>query len=316
MAKNGYETGSSGSPMTECAGGGRCILVCAGEYATVRDDGWRLQKKPGDLVIAVDRGLFYLEKEGVEPDVILGDFDSIRESVATGESLISGNSDLADKTTFVGSEPSSEACALTGAADAPPQSAGVYPDLKRHGQADIINLPVAKDDTDTMSAARYGIEKGFRTFLIYGGLGGRLDHTMANIQTLVWIQRQGGQGWLVEDGRRATVIGTDGKLYEEGAESILEDGVGACNLNRTDAGTELVLPASFDGTVSLFSLDRVLRGVYVQGTLYDVENAEIRNDFPVGCSNEKRAGKEASIRFQEGTALVVLIDGLMNTHGN
>ena len=314
MAKNGYETGSSGSPMTECAGGGRCILVCAGEYATVRDAGWRLQKKPGDLVIAVDRGLLYLEQEGVEPDVILGDFDSIRELLPTEEKAEREDLDSVENTPFAGVEPGDRD--LAGAADAPPQSVGVYPDLKRHGQADIITLPVAKDDTDTMSAARYGIEKGYRTFLIYGGLGGRLDHTVANIQTLVWIQRQGGQGWLVEDGRRATVIGTDGKLYEEGAESILEDGVGACKLNRTDTGAELVLPASFDGTVSLFSLDRVLRGVYVQGTLYDVENAEIRNDFPVGCSNEKRAGKEASIRFAEGTALVVLIDGLMNTHGN
>ena len=58
------------------------------------------------------------------------------------------------------------------------------------GDDHFRQFPVVKDDTDTMAAARLGISRGYKEFLIYGGLGGRLDHTMANIQTIVWILRK------------------------------------------------------------------------------------------------------------------------------
>ena len=50
---------------------------------------------------------------------------------------------------------------------------------------DIIHVPVEKDDTDTLLCLKYGMELGYREFLMIGGIGGRLDHTMANIQTLL-----------------------------------------------------------------------------------------------------------------------------------
>ena len=43
-----------------------------------------------------------------------------------------------------------------------------------------------KDDTDTMLAVKYAIENNFNYIIIYGGLGGRFDHTFANIQTLIY----------------------------------------------------------------------------------------------------------------------------------
>ena len=53
-------------------------------------------------------------------------------------------------------------------------------------------FPVRKDDTDTMLAIRRGLELGYHNFLIYGGLDGpRLDHTLANIQSLLFLNLRG-----------------------------------------------------------------------------------------------------------------------------
>ena len=53
---------------------GRCILMCAGEFHPMRID-----RTPQDFVIAVDGGLKYLTECGIEPDFLLGDFDSLGE---------------------------------------------------------------------------------------------------------------------------------------------------------------------------------------------------------------------------------------------
>ena len=149
-----------------------------------------------------------------------------------------------------------------------------------------MTVPVEKDDTDTMAAAKLGIEKGYTEFLIYGGLGARLDHTMANIQTLAWILRHGGEGWLLDRETSVTVIG-EGRF---------------------------VIPESFEGTVSLFSLDTELRDVSIRGMKYNLENAAVRNDFPLGCSNETLPGIQGEIEIGAGMALVVLTENLINHH--
>jgi thiamine pyrophosphokinase len=49
-------------------------------------------------------------------------------------------------------------------------------------------FPVEKDDTDAMLAVRHGLSLGYRRFLLYGSLDGpRLDHTVANFQTLQYL---------------------------------------------------------------------------------------------------------------------------------
>ena len=68
-------------------------------------------------------------------------------------------------------------------------------------------FPVEKDDTDAMLAARRGLELGFREFWFYGSLDGpRLDHTVANFQTLQFLADRGATGYLVGRDYLVTVI--------------------------------------------------------------------------------------------------------------
>ena len=62
--------------------------------------------------------------------------------------------------------------------------------------SDSLRYPPEKDDTDMMLAVRLGLEKGYTEFAIYGGLGGRLDHTLANLQILTHLARNGAVGTL------------------------------------------------------------------------------------------------------------------------
>ena len=81
------------------------------------------------------------------------------------------------------------------------RQAGVVPDLllgdfdSMDQPADfdrIRRVPVEKDDTDTMLAVKTGLEQGCGEFYLYGGTGGkRLDHTLANLQTLLYLRRHG-----------------------------------------------------------------------------------------------------------------------------
>lgn len=140
----------------------------------------------------------------------------------------------------------------------------------------VEHHPVMKDDTDTLLCVRHGLERGFDRFLIIGGLSGRLDHTMANLQTLAFIASREARG-EIRDGRcRATVIKN-----------------GGITLARTE------------GKLSLFSLSDRCRGVTVSGALYSFEEGELTGNYPLGVSNEF-FGEEARISVREGTLLIMV----------
>ena len=98
------------------------------------------------------------------------------------------------------------------------QNEGITPDLyigdgdsKRQAfDGASIHLPVRKDDTDLMAAVKYAIEKGFSDLWIVGGIGGRLDHSIASIQTLAYAREHGACARLVD--RDTTVQLCDSRL--------------------------------------------------------------------------------------------------------
>ena len=150
-------------------------------------------------------------------------------------------------------------------------SLGFVPDCD-----EIIKHPVMKNDTDMILAVKTGFENGYTKFMLYGGAGGRPDHTFANIQTLTYISKCGGQGFLDLSGFTAAVI-TDG---------------------------ELSFSESARGTVSVFALSETARNVDLIGLLYPLKNAVLESGFPLGVSNEF-TGKPALIKIGRGTALVI-----------
>ena len=134
-----------------------------------------------------------------------------------------------------------------------------------------------KDDTDTMLAVRYAVEHGFHELLLCCALGGRLDHLIANLQSLVFAQKHG---------LPAVLLSEDTEI-------------------RTLAGGALRIPRRENRSLSVFALDGPCRGVCITGAKYPLANAELLPSFPLGVSNTW-AEEEAVISVEEGILLIVL----------
>ena len=141
----------------------------------------------------------------------------------------------------------------------------------------VVCLPTQKDDTDTLAAVKIGLNKGFKSFYIYGALGGRIDHTLANIQTLSFIAEKGGKGFLVGDNEVVTLI----------------------------KNSTLTLSYQNSGIVSVFAYGGAAEGVSIKGLSYEIFDAQLEPSFPLGVSNEF-CGKPASITVNDGALLIVL----------
>ena len=100
----------------------------------------------------------------------------------------------------------------------------------RQAPADCIRVPVEKDDTDTMLALREGLRRGCDTFYLYGATGGaRLDHTLANLQSLAFLLRHGARGYLYDQNFVYTAIENETlTLAREGLPYPLTDGTIDC----------------------------------------------------------------------------------------
>ena len=138
----------------------------------------------------------------------------------------------------------------------------------------MVQHPVMKDDTDMMLAIKLGFENGFTRFFIYGALGGRLDHTLANIQALMYIANRGGQGWIIGD---------------------------AC-LTAIHNG-EARFKASAQGIISVFCLSEPAKGVTLEGLLYPLSDYTMLSDVALGVSNEF-IGQPARVAVSDGTLVV------------
>jgi thiamine pyrophosphokinase len=149
--------------------------------------------------------------------------------------------------------------------DAPPANA-----------PNVITLPCEKDETDMFRAVQEGYSRGFRSFRIYGGFGGRFDHTLANIQTLLWLSRHGAQGFIAANREMITVI----------------------------TNSEISLAAETSGQFSVFACSGAASGVDIRGSKYELRSATLSDDFPLGVSNEF-IGNDIHIKAASGSLIVV-----------
>ena len=138
-------------------------------------------------------------------------------------------------------------------------------------------FPVEKDDTDAMLAVRLGLERGCEEFLLYGSLDGpRLDHTVANFQTLQFLADHGAAGYLIGNTTMVTVV-KNGKI---------------------------TFPAGHSGTISVFCMGSDAVGVTEKGLFYGLENGTLSSGFPLGVSNHF-TGEAAEISVKNGSLLVL-----------
>ena len=120
------------------------------------------------------------------------------------------------------------------------------------------------------------IDKGADYILIAGGIGGRLDHTIANIQSLAYAESKGVKAEL-SDGKNRAMI----------------------------ASGRISIPKVENFYLSLFAYGGSCSGVSVRGTKYTLEDSELSVDFPLGVSNEITAQK-AEIEVKSGRLLIIL----------
>ncbi|MGN0621151.1 MAG: thiamine diphosphokinase [Porcipelethomonas sp.] len=144
------------------------------------------------------------------------------------------------------------------------------------GSCEVIRYPAEKDDTDTMLAVKLALDRGYRHIVICGGLGGRLDHTIANIQTLRYIMKQGAYGELAGNGNFASLQGPGVKVYSK--------------MNGY--------------SFSMFSFTDECSGITATGFKYPLKNAVLRSSFPLGISNQI-TGKSGVVSLEKGVLLVI-----------
>ena len=140
-------------------------------------------------------------------------------------------------------------------------------------------LPVEKDVTDTMFAALKGLAKGLRDFVLLGCLGGpRFDHSLASIETLLYLRDHGAWGFLADERTKVFL------LREE-----------KLRITKLKGATVSVFPYGCPTcTVSYTGLQYPLtRGsLTVGGLLMGVSNSIVSDD--------------AEIKVHSGTALVAV----------
>lgn len=141
----------------------------------------------------------------------------------------------------------------------------------------VVVLPTAKDDTDMLAAIRAGLSEGCQEFRIYGGMGGRLEHTLANLQCLIYLKQCGAAGYLLDDQTTVFVMQNETVWFKPEAKGFL----------------------------SLFSLGEKAEGVTIRNLKFEVAGSEITNSFPIGISNEF-IGKRSSVTVEHGTLAVIL----------
>ena len=141
--------------------------------------------------------------------------------------------------------------------------------------AELVRLNVIKNVSDSAAAMDLGRERGFCLFHFYGCTGGRLDHTLANIQDIAELSREDIRAVMFDEGSAVTAL-SDGSMS---------------------------FPPEMKGFISVFSHTGKSDGVFEEGLKYRLSDAELRNGFPLGLSNEF-TGEGSRISIRKGTLII------------
>lgn len=164
--------------------------------------------------------------------------------------------------------------------------AGITPDMLI-GDLDSITVPndpaietlifpSEKDDTDTGICLQTALDHDYTDILIIGGLGGRLDHTISNIQLITGKCHLADRITIRDKSNSCTVI-TNGSV---------------------------ALPYTENQYVSIFSMSETSTGVTTSGLKYPLNNATMVYGSTLGTSNEITS-EQAIISVKDGRLLII-----------
>jgi thiamine pyrophosphokinase len=140
----------------------------------------------------------------------------------------------------------------------------------------VVVHPKEKDQTDMLLAIDEGLRRDYKEFIILGGLGGRLDHSYANIQALSYIAQKNARGYLLGNGTAVTVIKN------------------GC----------IAFDSENKGIVSVFCCGGTAKGVTLKGLKYPLNNAVLKDSYPIGVSNEF-TGVKSEITVSNGSLIII-----------
>ncbi len=143
----------------------------------------------------------------------------------------------------------------------------------------VVLLPVRKDDTDVGYAIKYALASGYKEFIVYGAVGGSLDHTLANIQLGSYIAENGGRGVFYGKDGNVTVIKNSAAHFKNAI-----------------------------GRVSVLSISDKSEGVTLKGLDYPLNNATLLSSFPLGLGNAFLGDAEISVK--NGTLAIIWQENL------
>lgn len=144
---------------------------------------------------------------------------------------------------------------------------------------EIITAPVQKDETDSMLCVDTLAARGFDEILFFGAMGGRPDHSFANITLLLYAAKKGIKLEII---------------YKNSHMFIIND--------------KTVLHGNIGDTFSLFAIGGNAEGITAEGFLYPLNNETLYADNPRGVSNEFLAG-DAFVSVKNGYLLAIHIKG-------
>lgn len=284
----------------------RCIIVGAGEFY-----GLPFLPDEADMLIAADGGYGHLSALGLTPQLIVGDLDSL--SVGEMSSAIPGEAGVSSAGKWNPPAAGETGSAIPGEADLPgvgeadvPAEGGrnsltvgnmaaqpggtgidIYADAEAAGYLthaecrrfegiELRVLSPIKNDPDLLACMRIGLAEGFREFHLLGGLGGRIDHSYANQQLLLFAAERGARAYLYGERQLMTV---------------LRDGVQH-------------FPEGMRGYISVFAVSERAEGVSERGLKYVLNDAVLSPSLPLGLSNEF-TGAAAEISVKRGSLMLV-----------
>ena len=163
----------------------------------------------------------------------------------------------------------------------------------------VLRFPARKDDTDTGLALRHGLDRGYRDFALYGCAGGRVDHLLANLQSMARVSRLGATIRLAAPEYDAWA------LTGPAPDASAPDASGPAPHAPDGPAATLTLPDRPGGTlVSVFCHGDRAEGVTLTGLSYPLDGADLTGDFPLGVSNRRLEGQPATVSVRRGTLLI------------